>query len=229
MLGMAVCLLEEAGHAHLYLSLGLLWVSIDASVSQSYNCLCTRVLFRTLHTIWVVCCHSPKWYKAYAQSTWLRAPALVCASPACVGAGLMGQSEQTLWARRSRSDCRTQWELALPHADSRAAPGSQGRLGGTKGSPRHLAPPWGWGQTGTWVHRLAQLSGAHSWAGLWGPGVWPCCGISGEGTDILGRLIWGPGPWTRRGKPWAWQAGLVVPSVPWHCCRLTHIAFGKVI
>jgi len=61
-------------------------------------------------------------------------------------------------------------------------------------------------QSGPWLSR----------AGLWGAGEWPCCGISGAGTDGLGGLTWSLEPWEGGGNPGGagqGQEGLWMP--PW--------------
>jgi len=49
---------------------------------------------------------------------------------------------------------------------------------------------------------------AHGWAGLWGAGDQPCCGIPGAGAGGAGGLKWGSGHGRGAPRGGQGQAGL---------------------
>lgn len=68
------------------------------------------------------------------------------------------------------------------------------------------------GWAGTWAHRWAWFGRVHDWAGLWGAGDRPCCGVTGAGAGGPGGVTWGPGPWSVwRGRAQRGWSGLAVP------------------
>lgn len=61
--------------------------------------------------------------------------------------------------------------------------GSWRHWGSPSPSTGHLpGDSWGWAGQKAW--EWAWLSRAHGWAGLWGAGAWPHCGLAGHGLAV---------------------------------------------